>query len=736
MDTSPPPAPDVETPDRVVFVRKPWGDAESPERVVLRVVGQPGAAVADSTLLVYDGAEADHAELGRTVVTDDGGFDLGLQPPDRTDVHLAQADRAGNRSALVRVRDVEWVASMGLEQAGEAVPNPHSFVNLSIWQETLTPDPDLGVTDVGGEPLIRVGDGSVNRNQGRLAWRRQQVGRRSAPTALRRCDTAVAYDAARGRLVLFGGYIGQDLRDTREWDGRDWHAFELDRSPPPRSSHAMAYASGRGRVVLFGGRGVDGPTNDLWEWDGHHWLARTAEGAPPPRRWHALAYDAARGLLVLFGGFDGDVLGDTWTWDGWGWTEAEPGDSPPARRGHGLAYDSGRDRTVLFAGYDGEDYLADLWEWDGRRWYEVRPPAGPPARLNHALVYDPERRRVVLFGGWRSEKLGDTWEWDGERWLEHAPPRSPPPMSRHTMTWDGVRRAAVLFGGDGETERLGELWAWNGETWTRLGPEPLPVARRGHAMAFDAVQERVILFGGRSDRGCQRDTLAWDGRTWQRLETPLAPPAGCDPAMAEDGDGVLLFGGSDGEHRYDETWEWDGAEWREIAPEVAPRPREAAAMAYDVARSSVVLFGGGAIGNEQDDTWTLPSGADDRPGQRFTVDLSPAELAPQTTLRALTLTLTAGGAGYQRGERVSGAQLVAWRADLGRWLALADNGDGVEAPAGPDLLSWSVEGGPGIAALDASGRLHFGVVPLGRNGQRPAETVTDYVEAALRYRLP
>jgi len=1185
VDTEPPPAPDVEAPDRVVFVRKPWGDAEQPERVVLRVVGEPGAAVAGGTLLVYDGAGEERTEIGRTMVDGEGGFDLDLQPPDRTEVWVALADEAGNGSPLVRVRDVEWVASMGLEEAGEPVPNPHSFTNLSIWQETLVPDPDLGVADVGGEPLLRIGDGVENRNQGRLAWRRQHVGRRSTPTALRRCDTAVAYDAARGRLVLFGGLSGQDrdLGDTWEWDGRDWHELDLDRSPPPRSDHAMAY--GRGRVVLFGGQGPDGPTNDHWEWDGVRWRQQPAEGAPPARIWSAMAYDAARGQVVLFGGWGGDELGDTWTWDGGEWAQHEPGISPAARRGHALAYDAGRERIVLFAGYDGDDYLDDVWEWDGHRWYEVRPPDGPPGRQNHALAYDPERRQVVLYGGWAGEKLGDTWEWDGRRWTEHAPPRSPPPMSRYAMTYDGARRSVVLFGGDGETRRFGDLWAWDGATWTRLGPEPLPVGRQEHAMAYDGVQERVIVFGGRTDRGCLRDTMAWDGRSWQRLVTPEAPPAGCDAAMAPDGDGVLLFGGSDGddsfgetwewdgkawrrhevdpvpparlglalaydegrgrvvlfggraggrlddtwewdgerwhrmdpahappardghglaydpqsrrsllfggegddghlrdtwawdgrdwhllrpdrmprarrdhvlaadpdsgavlmfggrtvgarrndtwvwdglrwsvreppqkpdyrtgagmaydgarrrmvlfggqsllfvelddtwewngtewheagadegpsarrsamawhgglggvvlfggyregsfqddtwlwdgavwhrllpdsrplgrhghalaydsvrdrvvlhggtcivgeladtgiesvgdtwewdghdwEHRehangpppranhalafdsarqrvvlfggrisggpsggdtwewdgqewhdvgppvhpsarsshalaYDavrgkvvlfggsgagptadhtwewdgeqwvehvvdpsplarsehqmvfdptrravilfgglgggtrlgDTWEWDGSEWRELAPEVAPPVRDRAAMAYDADRSAVVVFGGGPWGQELGDTWTLPSGRADRPGQRFTVDLDAAGLPPGTAHLALTVTLSTGGVGYLAEERVPGARLLAWRADLGRWLSLADNGDGVEPPAGPDLLRWSAGDGAGIAALRLHGRLHFGLVPVGRNGEGPAELATDYAEAVLRCRLP
>ena len=69
----------------------------------------------------------------------------------------------------------------------------------------------------------------------------------------------------------------------------------------------MAYDSARGRVVLFGGD--DGNYDDeTWEWDGSVWTQRIIAG-PSPRYFHAMAYDSGRARLVLFGGRD---LGDTW----------------------------------------------------------------------------------------------------------------------------------------------------------------------------------------------------------------------------------------------------------------------------------------------------------------------------------------------------------------------------------------------------------------------------------------
>jgi hypothetical protein len=130
-------------------------------------------------------------------------------------------------------------------------------------------------------------------------------------------DHALAYDSARGKTVLFGGVSCQGLScvlsDTWEWDGAKWTKRLPATSPPARYMHALAYDGARGRTVLFGGFGN---TNvllaDTWEWDGTNWVQRTPSPSPSGRRGQALAYDSARGRIVLFGGTGGTTLNDTW----------------------------------------------------------------------------------------------------------------------------------------------------------------------------------------------------------------------------------------------------------------------------------------------------------------------------------------------------------------------------------------------------------------------------------------
>ena len=73
-------------------------------------------------------------------------------------------------------------------------------------------------------------------------------------------------------IVLFGG-LGKT--DTWTWDGFTWTQRFPPQSPAVRSTTGpmpgMAYDAARGQVVVFGGAG-DGPVlNDTWLWDGAEW---------------------------------------------------------------------------------------------------------------------------------------------------------------------------------------------------------------------------------------------------------------------------------------------------------------------------------------------------------------------------------------------------------------------------------------------------------------------------------
>jgi pimeloyl-ACP methyl ester carboxylesterase len=180
----------------------------------------------------------------------------------------------------------------------------------------------------------------------------------------------MAYDSARGQIVLFGGWSdGEDVdlgykNDTWLWDGHDWTQVFPAHVPPPLAAHAMTYDSARSQVVLFGGvvRGSE-YLDETWVWDGRDWTPKNPEHSPAPREHPALAYNSARGYVVLFGGWV-PFHDDTWVWDGNDWTQKSPVMSPAPRYRSAMAYDSARSEIVLFGGESGiYDYLNDTWVW-------------------------------------------------------------------------------------------------------------------------------------------------------------------------------------------------------------------------------------------------------------------------------------------------------------------------------------------------------------------------------------
>src|SRR5580658_2614196 len=115
----------------------------------------------------------------------------------------------------------------------------------------------------------------------------------------------------------------------------DWTRQIPDNFPPARYAHAMAYDAAHGQVVLFGGEGLGPPVNDTWVWDGTTWSLKSPQTSPPARQGHAMVYDSVHGEVILFGGRPGSGIGaaafnDTRVWDGTNCTQKSPANSPPA----------------------------------------------------------------------------------------------------------------------------------------------------------------------------------------------------------------------------------------------------------------------------------------------------------------------------------------------------------------------------------------------------------------------
>ncbi len=120
------------------------------------------------------------------------------------------------------------------------------------------------------------------------AWR--EVARDGPPPRARH---RMAFDGNTETVLLYGGNApptepreGFDLlQDTWSWDGSRWTEHHAE-GPGPRFMHAMAWDAARRRVVLYGGgreerdgtHRVSTSLDDTWEWDGARWSRAIAPG--------------------------------------------------------------------------------------------------------------------------------------------------------------------------------------------------------------------------------------------------------------------------------------------------------------------------------------------------------------------------------------------------------------------------------------------------------------------------
>lgn len=280
--------------------------------------------------------------------------------------------------------------------------------------------------------------------------------------AVSRGGASMAYDSARGVIVMFGGWGTGPLADTWEYNDtcRSWSPVTTANSPPARVWYSMVYDSNRQRIILFGGSDPATNTffNDTWEYVGTNWQQIITSHRPPEMQARTMVFDSGRNRTVLVGGEGpGGWSNATWEYDGSDWTQvATPVSPPPPGALAAMAYAPDRQRTILTFN-DVTQQLA-TWEYDGLTWAEVTTAASPVGRWAHTMVYDTCSQRVVLFGGYSpyyasGSSMNDTWEYDGSEWTQIETPHAPGPADQHAMAFDAANELAVIL-------RQGETWVY------------------------------------------------------------------------------------------------------------------------------------------------------------------------------------------------------------------------------------------------------------------------------------
>ncbi|MFN0252224.1 MAG: hypothetical protein ACKV2T_35435 [Kofleriaceae bacterium] len=520
--------------------------------------------------------------------------------------------------------------------------------------------------------------------------------------APRLANMAMAYDAGRGRVVAFGGDVDSDnvgRAITLELDGTTWRTVATPITPPGRFAAHMVYDAARKRLVMFGGEGDGGCLNDTWEFDGATWteivpvpatacsqsmaydgVAKrlvvrmrdslyelgsswvVADSVPAPNA--DLVHDPGRGVLIAVSGATlyERAAGGAWTLHG---------ATVPSVDSRRFVYDGARRRVLLVGRTNG---APALWEFDGTSWIERTRTSAPTMGIGQGVAYDVSRRRLVVYGGthapgsvndtwqlvddvwslvvasnpgyvsgpslafdsvrgcsvlvsqssttttwelcgdrWTARAIttprgsivydsarrrvvlyesstGDTWEYDGVSWMRRMPLASPPRRTDPRLAYDVARARTVMFGGRIDADFVNETWTYNGTTWTQEAPASSP-PNSPWELTYDVKRDRVVAFGGREFGGDR--TWEYDGTTWTRIFPTISPPRRMTPGMTYDPlhERVVLFGGQGDASSLADTWIYDGVTWTRFQGVVAPPRSSQPALTYDTARGHIVLHG-------------------------------------------------------------------------------------------------------------------------------------------------
>jgi hypothetical protein len=266
-------------------------------------------------------------------------------------------------------------------------------------------------------------------------WRLESGAWRRIPTAVHEpgdYSALMAYDSVRRELLCLSGQAMVNWIPTTTWT---WNGTWQEHPGPAPAWGRMAFDAARGQVVLFGGLN-GGPTGaETWTWNGTSWTQRAPAQSPPAEplayRYSLLAYDPLRRVVVLVGS------AGSWLWDGSNWSQA-PGPQPPA--GALLVWDPVRSAVVLSATPSGA-----TWEWSGQ-WQQVAATGGPPYGDTMMAAFDPSRGRTFAYVIGSGYVGGDEWEWTGTTWTSRPAPVPMQLQYARDMATD-TDRGRVLFRG-------------------------------------------------------------------------------------------------------------------------------------------------------------------------------------------------------------------------------------------------------------------------------------------------
>lgn len=300
--------------------------------------------------------------------------------------------------------------------------------------------------------------------------------------------------------VLISAVPPASSQTTTTYKHLTWLLRKPKASPTARESHAMAYDPIRQKIVMFGGFDGQNYLSDTWLYDGANWRKLPSVGpyGPDGRAAATMVFDNASQQLILFGGYNGQYLSDTWTFNekSLTWEQARPAVVPVAVTAPNSFQDPVNGHAEIFGGFDGRFYSARTYQWTGSDWILLEPAMSPLARGAAIAANDARHHQVVLFGGLADLNSYNTWLWDGTTWALANPTRQPFIHYDGGSAYEPHLGYVIAFGGGNGGPQLTDTWKWTGKTWLKVPTATTPYGRESFGMAYDEKLGRIVIFGG------------------------------------------------------------------------------------------------------------------------------------------------------------------------------------------------------------------------------------------------
>ncbi|MCB9596554.1 MAG: hypothetical protein H6719_27770 [Sandaracinaceae bacterium] len=377
----------------------------------------------------------------------------------------------------------------------------------------------LALTACDGTPPADVDAGGMDTDAGDMGTDAATVDCSGRPSnaPVTRSETGMVYDAARDRLVIYGGNTAASERCAVppsevvdelwafHFDCGNWEQLNATGGPGLLVRHATVLDTMRNRMLLFGGRSSSSAySNAVWAFDlaTDTWSEVATTGTAPAPVAEAIAtYDAPRDRLVVFGGDPGGFVGS----DGMysldlatnTWSEITAAGAPSARLYHSSTQVG--DELFVFGGATGFNppYFNDVHGFDlaTDTWRTVATTNDPQPRFGAELVADPANGRLLMAfghddaelgnrndvyaldiatGAWSQLHTGDTFNNPPTGMCEFPADftivEDGTPERRYSIGLAQTGSVAYVFGGKADCGYLNDVWSLDigSGAWTRV----------------------------------------------------------------------------------------------------------------------------------------------------------------------------------------------------------------------------------------------------------------------------